>query len=65
MGIMLSFLETNLLSLLHLLRLYMFFIVLPTARMGSVNGEARATLLCVDTDRHRRESTLLRLYVLQ
>lgn len=43
----------------------LFYIVLSTTRMGFVNRETRTTFLCVDTDRHRCESTLLRLYVLQ
>lgn len=41
------------------------FTVLSTARMGLVNGEAGATLLCFDIDRYRCKSTLLRLHVLQ
>lgn len=39
--------------------------VLSTARMGFVNGKARATLLCFDIDGYRCKSTLLCLHVLQ
>lgn len=39
--------------------------VLSTARMGLIDGEAGATLLRFDIDRHRCKSTLLRLHVLQ
>lgn len=42
-----------------------YLIVLSAARMGLINGKARATFLCFDIDRYRCESTLLRLHVLQ
>lgn len=40
-----------------------FIIVLSTTRMGPINRETRTTVLCLNIDRHRRKSTLLRLHV--
>lgn len=57
-------LEDRFVTLSCHLRMYLL-VVLPTTRMGLVNGEAGATLLCFDIDGYRRKSTLLRVHVFQ
>lgn len=58
-------LEDRFIISLCYLHIIYYLIVLSTARMGLINGKARATFLCFDIDRYRCKSTLLRLHVLQ